>query len=239
MARLFDGSNDFVRNDTQPSGLTLPGPITMACWFNPGATGVTYGLISLINTAAGRSSHMEITADGRLRATSRSASTEVTANTVGFGEPQVVANTWQHGAATFIGSPANNATSSRSIILNGGSVYSKQTNNTNLTLSFPYMALNFGSKLIGSTRSQYFNGSMAEVGIWNAELNDDEIKSLWEGCPPTAVRPEKLVAYYPMFNQVYQYKSPTFVGNNINTPLRWDAITDTSTRKESHPGVFH
>jgi hypothetical protein len=40
---------------------------------------------------------------------------------------------------------------------------------------------------------------MAEIALWSADLTDDEHTALSKGVSPTLIRPQSLVAYWPLF----------------------------------------
>jgi hypothetical protein len=49
-----------------------------------------------------------------------------------------------------------------------------------------------------------YNGPLAEVGVWNVALDAGEMLALGKGFTPTLIRPQSLIAYYPLFG----YASP-------------------------------
>lgn len=51
------------------------------------------------------------------------------------------------------------------------------------------------------TQASYHNDKLAEFAIWNAALNDDEIKAIGFGFSPLLVRPGNLVFYTPLLGQ--------------------------------------
>lgn len=73
-----------------------------------------------------------------------------------------------------------------------------------------------------NNRSYYFDGRIAEVGIWNAALTDAEVKILAAGFSPLFVRPQNLVGYWPLVRKTSDNKSIDKVGgftlNEYNTP---------------------
>jgi hypothetical protein len=63
-------------------------------------------------------------------------------------------------------------------------------------------ALEVGRRGNNSTSTVgYFDGLIAEVGIWGAVLTDAEVASLAKGVSPLMVRPQSLVAYYPLYGR--------------------------------------
>ena len=49
-----------------------------------------------------------------------------------------------------------------------------------------------------SAPGDYMSGRIAEVAAWNVALTDDEVAALAGGVPPPRMRPESLVAYWPL-----------------------------------------
>lgn len=54
--------------------------------------------------------------------------------------------------------------------------------------------------MVRSGDGTYFNGDIAEVGVWGRSLTDDEALILAAGMSPLAVS-DGLVAYYPLFGR--------------------------------------
>lgn len=123
-------------------------------------------------------------ASGQIQALSLGSSTQVS-QTSG----SITAGQWAHCAAVFSG------TASRIAYLNG---VAATENTTNCTQGA------FNETLIGARRltalAQFIDGDIAEVGVWNAALNADEITSLSKGFPCRLVRPSNLVFYAPLIN---------------------------------------
>jgi hypothetical protein len=68
--------------------------------------------------------------------------------------------------------------------------------------------------LMRSPVVNYFNGDIAEVGIWNAALTADEIASLSRGMTCDKVRPQNLVFYAPLVRDLIDVKSGLILTNN-------------------------
>jgi hypothetical protein len=49
--------------------------------------------------------------------------------------------------------------------------------------------------------ADYFDGRIAHVAVWNVALTDQEIRSLAAGANPRRVRPDSLIAYWPVGGQ--------------------------------------
>ena len=71
--------------------------------------------------------------------------------------------------------------------------------------------LSFGG-LPGS--SFFFNGTIAEVGIWNAALTASEIASLAKGMTCDKIRPQNLAFYAPLVRDLNDQKGGLTITNN-------------------------
>jgi hypothetical protein len=60
----------------------------------------------------------------------------------------------------------------------------------------------------------FLSGGIAEVGIWTAALNADEIKSLAAGMTCDKVRPQSLVFYAPLVRDLVDAKGGLTITNN-------------------------
>ena len=114
------------------------------------------------------------------------------------------ANTWSHAAGVF------GATNSRIAYLNG-------TAGTESTVDRPNLA-NIDSIGIGAlnrpTREEFFNGLIADVGIWNVGLTAAEIASLAKGVTCDKVRPQSLVFYAPLIRNLQDVRGGRIITNN-------------------------
>jgi hypothetical protein len=189
MARDFlAGSSQYFINT---AAVVPSGPLTMACWFNPDDVTTSYILMSL-STNGGVARH-QITSAGAVASdplqatTSNSVGTNTSAQVNG-----VVAATWQHAAGVFNASAASTNYTSRLAYLNGTSA----TESTALVCA-PNRTL-LGAR-ISTTVGAFLSGLLAEAAIWNAALPAAEIASLAAGYCPLFIRPQNLVAYWPLF----------------------------------------
>lgn len=74
------------------------------------------------------------------------------------------------------------------------------------------------------THTKYFSGDIAEVAIWNAALDANEVTSLARGYSPLLVRPSALVAYWPLIGR-FDPEIDVRAGQNFtltNTPIYAD-----------------
>lgn len=191
MAFRFDGSSQYGRTGSTPvSGV----PITIAGWFNSDNETTSQAVIYLTNSSDNAQyigllavgSH----AENQVRALMRS--------TLGF--PFLSANTtsgytsgtWHHAACRF---PDNDTAE---VWLDGGN-YGISTAATETPSGLNRLTIGHSENALGFS-SQYFDGKLAEIGIWNTDLTDAEINSLSKGFSPLFVRPQNLVFYVPLVN---------------------------------------
>ena len=60
----------------------------------------------------------------------------------------------------------------------------------------------------------YFEGLIAECGIWNVALTADEIASLADGMTCDKVRPQSLVFYAPLVRDLVDVRGGLTITNN-------------------------
>ncbi len=135
-----------------------------------------------------------------------------------FAQTDVASSTWTNVVFTYDGS---SAAAGVKIYING-TASAKTTPRDTLSAS----VLNSITPTIGSRNasSSWFNGRIAEAGIWNVELTADECRALGKSVSPTLVRPQSLQSYVPMVREIIDAK-----GN---------ALTGTSTTVANHPRVY-
>jgi len=192
-------SSQYLSASAPINGNTFP--FTMACWFRPSNVTTTYILISLSSTSA---DYVGLVAEGGraddpVRAFQTSEATEAR-TTTGY-----TANNWHHACAVF----TSNA--SRTVYLDGGGSATntvQESRNTNAS-DFLISARRFNGAL-----GSYFDGDLAEVGIWNAALTAAEIASLAKGMTCDKVRPQSLVFYAPLVRDLQDVRGGRTITNN-------------------------
>ena len=115
----------------------------------------------------------------------------------------VVAGTWHHAAGILT------SDSSRTIYLNGANAVTNTETRAIATPNSVAIAARF-SPTVGF----YFNGDLAEVGIWNAALTAEEIASLAKGMTCDKIRPQSLVFYAPLVRDLIDTKGGLTITNN-------------------------
>jgi hypothetical protein len=114
-------------------------------------------------------------------------------------------NTWAHACAVF------SSNSSRSIFLNGGN---SQTSTVATSSQGAFTSANIFARTAASSVGTFFQGSIAEFGIWSAALTADEIASLAKGMTCDKVRPRSLVFYAPLVRNLIDARGGLTITNN-------------------------
>jgi len=112
------------------------------------------------------------------------------------------ANTWHHACAVFT------SATSRTIYLDGGNSATNTTSSTPSGIN----QMNIGS--FKTAAGNWFNGQVAEVGLWSAALTQPEIASLAAGMTCDKVRPQSLVFYAPLVRDLVDAKGGLTITNN-------------------------
>lgn len=158
-------------------------PITLTAWFRP--LTIAAGFYQRIATWMGGSSNvmacllLNYPNSGYLANQVYKGGTNALPSKAG-----VTANNWHHGAVV-------STSTSCTVYLNG----SQGSTQTYIDPAFTGVT-NFYIGYIPSI--QYYNGQVCEVGVYNAELSLSEINALYRGYTPLEIRPQSLVAYYPL-----------------------------------------
>lgn len=208
MAYSFDGGTQFIYSNTPVSNIQ---PVTMCGWAYPLRNTVYEYHISVTSTSTNQP-FMGLSWDGNSagdpfyfaqRGDSGTTSTAVSTSTFST-------NTWAHAAGN------SSSASSRSVFFNGGN---KGTDSSS-TVAGTFNRFSIAA-LSRTTNIFFFYGYMAEVAVWNAALNDDEILSLSKGFKPLRVRPQSLVFYAPLINNL-QDLSRGIALTNVNSATAID-----------------
>ena len=216
MSRLFDHASS--QKLLHGAAVLTAAPITMACWFYIDAADINNGLMTI--GASSQDHWFGIIArrqdtSGVIRAqTSAGATAEVADTSTAYN-----LNTWHHATVVFA------AANDRRAYLDGGG---KGTNASSATPG------SLDRTAIGATErntvDNYVSGRIAEAAIWNAALDDSEAVSLAKGFSPLLIRPQSLVAYWPLF------------GNDATEIDRWKNrydMTVTGATKNVHPRIYY
>lgn len=214
MARTFvPASSQYL--ETTAGGVTAALPITIAVWFKTAQASANITLASLYNNANKQYNVALELLSGAVLASSYYAGGYTAATSAG----SYSTGAWQHACGVFA------SATSRTAYVNGGGSGSDTTNRAVTGLD----TFQLGAYMF-SSRQMYFDGDLAECGIWDVALTADEIASLGKGFAPALIRPASLLAYYPVF------------GNASPEPDRWKNrydLTVTGATKADHPRIYY
>jgi len=185
----YSGSGQYHVTSSTP---VTQSPLTMACWFNSDSATATQVLCSVAHSTSTGLVYFTLEAAGAIagdpiRHRSRNGPTGTVDSTTGY-----TAGQWHHACAVVA------STTSRAAYIDGGS---KGTNSTSVSSSSALDRIGLGCLAI-QTATTLTNGRIAEVGIWNVALTDDQVLSLARGYSPLCVQPQGLVFYAPLVRNV-------------------------------------
>lgn len=188
MARLFDDQESKYLEWSGASPPVSGPPLTLACWARTDTDAVDQALMWLGDKDSATSviGSLELVAvDGgnrHVRAKSVSGATEGSALVGNYGT-----NTWHHVCGRFT------TTAFRRVILDGAGGDTDTTAVVGATAD----RVSIGRRG-DSTPNAYLSGAVAEAAIWNAVLSEPEIAALAKGFSPLKLKPQNLVAYWPL-----------------------------------------
>lgn len=172
-------------------------PVSICAWFQATSAASIQVLAALTDTAAGFTGLFQLVTQTGGGGTIAAGTYNGTTYDQALSVATFSTNTWTSVCAVYA-SPT-----SRSVYIKGGN---KITNTTNITptgidvLSIGYRASNIPAFPV--------TGRIAEIGVWNVALSDDDATTLGNiggsgarGMAPPCVRPDKLIAYYPMIEK--------------------------------------
>lgn len=184
MARLFDDAQNEYLEVTAAVVSTVP--FTMACWFWSDSIALDQTLTSIADTA-GTSNYFRMVAAGGvggdpIRAQCADGTTRTAQTSTGWS-----VNKWYHACSVFA------AADDRRVYLDGGGKGTDANSATPAGLDVTTLGI-----LKRSTLIHYHSGRIALATIWGAALTDGEVASLAAGWHPTVIRPDALVACWPL-----------------------------------------
>lgn len=193
--------------DNANEGLTITGLITdepwsIACWYNSDISAVYRTLIQVSkdNPAnwSDNTNDLQVMDSDFARLMSC-----ITGSCAIASNDRVTEQTWQfHGGAVSV----NGA--SRKHFLN--TLKASDANARNFTdLARCSVGVTYSGGAVGGNPA----GSLAEVGIWNIELDDSDFTSLAGGDAPSLVRPANLIAYLPFIDNLTDEKGNSWTSN--------------------------
>jgi hypothetical protein len=191
----------------------------MACWFNTDSNSIREAMMSLVNSASSTDGWIltlagDAVGDPVRFACASGGGVDNADTSSGFS-----LNTWTHACGV-----AASATDRR-VFINGGS----KVSNLNSRTPSGVNRFSIGRNGDLSANQRYFGGMLAEAGIWNVALTDDEVVSLARGFSPLLIRPQSLVAYWPLLGNT----SP-----EVDLRTNKYNLTVTGATKADHPRIL-
>lgn len=219
MAYSFNGSNQYLSLNS--ALLQENSPITISVWSYV-TTLDTLRALFCIGQGSPTVGHREailISVANRFQFLQRGIIGGVTSQAIAQTPTNTVAtNVWQHIAGT------SSSLSDRSIYENG---VLSATNTTTITSFNTFTRTDIGANNTGGGFTWYYDGSLAEIGVWNVVLTQDEIYSLSQGFPCNKIRPQSLVFYTPLIRNLRDLKANNAITNN------------NSATVTSHPRIYY
>lgn len=155
-------------------------PITWSCWYQ-NVDNVQHPLTSIAGLTTSRRQALWHDPSAVFFTSGATASCTASSGT----------NVWLHAAGVA------SASNSRAVYSWDGTTAYSGTNTDNIAWH-GYTIVSIGAVVSQFGVSGYHNGKIAEVGLWNVALTDDEIDILRAGFSPLCVRPASLVGYWPL-----------------------------------------
>ena len=207
MARDFElDTTDYLEN---AAAVLVAVPCTFAAWFRAETVDINQTIMSLMDNGVD-------THGMYMEATSSNVISAVTADggfKIAFGSTNFSVDTWHHGCAVYASS------TSRSAYLDGGGKVEDTVDATPLNIDTTAIG-----RLSRLSATNYFDGRIAEVGIWNVALTDNEVISLASGNSPLLVRPLSLQAYWPLYG--LNSPEPDLAGSAFNMTVNGPAAAN-------------
>ncbi len=197
MAFNLNGSNQYLSTASAPA---TAAPLTIACMARPSATG-TSAYLAIGNTTTGDRFQIALNVSSSGVAAQTVAGGSTNTATAGAVPPT---NSWLHAAGVF------SASNNRVAYLDGVAGTANTASSTPSGINSLYV----GARNSGGGIGLYFNGAIAEVGVWSAALNADEILSLSRGITCDKVRPQSLVFYAPLIRNLQDVRGGLTITNN-------------------------
>ena len=221
MARLLDdeGPSEYLENTTTPPITAVP--FTMACWFNGDDDTKRHNLMDISSGDGSNYIYLAateaITHNNVMRLRIRGATAFNVQTTARWSELGSGHGVWQHACGT--GGTGNN---DWACFLNGTN---KETSTASATpASLSQLAL---GRRQAAAPSAYLSGSIAEAAIYNVVLSDSEIAALASGFSPLLIRPQSIVAYWPL------------VRNDNDLVGTWNLTAFNTPSFSDHPGTIY
>ena len=184
MSSSFSGTS--TRNIRSTSTPITAAPLTMACWFNSTSATAAQVMMSIGVTSGSNRFHLAALGNDAQKRINAFVDQNGTTDNTALTTSGYTANKWHHAAAVYY------SATSRASFIDGGS---KGTGSNTSIIPTGLNEILIAGRRISGTIGASFAGLIAEVGIWNVALTDDEVLSLSKGFTPSLIRPRNLRFY--------------------------------------------
>ena len=191
--------NGTTQNLSVGSAPTTAAPLTISAWIRPDVI-TPQCIVSLQSSSSTNWFALFIANSSRVVASTAVSGAATDTNSTAA----VTAGTWQHGCGVW------DSITSRNVYLIGGNSATNTSNLTPLNIN----SIRIGARVFGGSPGVFFNGLLAEVGIWNAGLTAAEVASLAKGMTCDKIRPQNLVFYAPLIRDLLDQKGGLAITNN-------------------------
>jgi|GEM_PF-1616296 len=186
MARSFDlGSSEYLRYAGAP--VIVP-PFSMTCWAYPLDITNFSALMAIASSGNYRDTHYlglagHVAGDPVYAVTGDAGAWGTAETSSGYSS-----GSWQHFCGVW------SATNARAVYLDGANKGTDATSKTPAGIDQTALANRWGNGLANA----FLDGRMAWPAIWNVALTDAEVAQLAAGFCPLLIRPQNLVAFWPL-----------------------------------------
>jgi hypothetical protein len=178
-------------------------PMTIASWGKT-STPLTQASVSVGDNSSTQRNQLQWGV-GPSANTPRAVAIGATATDIVIGTSNSWNGQWNHCCGLFT------SATSRSLFFNG---VSENTGTTNIGSQNAATNVTIGARIQNSAAGAYFDGDLADVGIWNVALTAAEIASLAKGMACDKVRPQSLVFYAPLARNLIDVRGGRTITNN-------------------------
>lgn len=160
----------------------------MGCWFYPN-NATSAGIIMAMTDPGSGGDRLALIAQGNvggdpLRLLVDEASTSTYDSSSGYS-----ANTWHHALGVM-------TSSTQAVYLDGTNKGTGTDSYGSLTITDSYIG---AWSRLGLGVANHFDGRITHAAFWDVALTDAEAALLGAGISPLFIRPQSLVAYYPLY----------------------------------------
>ena len=186
MARYSPG----LAGHTLTSGFAPSPPFTLSAWVNLSDNGAVQHILGFSRTTSDLPFYaLRVRFDLPAKNYEVAHRSNTSTQGVASASTSFPTGQWVHVAGVFDGA------ASRTAYVNGANVAADSTSIG--ATSIDQTTAMYSNR--NSAPSQYAQGAMAHAAVWSAALTDNEISSLADGCPPSMIRPDNLVRYWPLY----------------------------------------